>query len=258
MSRVEVRREGGLAGRLEGKVALVTGGGQGVGLGIARALAAAGAQIALVDREAARVATAARELGALALVGDVVVPADAVRCCDETVARLGAIDVLVNNAHHVIGQPLLEVDDASLETVWSTGFLGAFNFMKAARPHLRRGASIVNIVSSVMLKTDTSGFALYAATKSAIRSMTRTLACEWGRDGIRVNALSPQTDSPAWTAWSAANPALAAKILSEIPAGYVGDAERDVGPVAVFLASDASRYVTGSLVLADGGRGQLR
>ncbi|MFO0690607.1 MAG: SDR family oxidoreductase [Myxococcota bacterium] len=243
---------------LEGKVALVTGGGQGVGLGIARALVAAGARVALVDREAGRVAEAARAIDALALVGDVVVPGDAVRCCDEAVARLGGLDVLVNNAHQVIGQPLLEVDDASLETVWSTGFLGTFNFMKAARPHLRRGASIVNVVSSVMLKTDTSGFALYAATKTAIRSMTRTLACEWGRDGIRVNALSPQTESPAWKTWSAANPALAAKILSEIPVGYVGDAERDVGPVAVFLASDAARYVTGSLVLADGGRGQLR
>lgn len=243
---------------LDGRVALVTGGGQGVGLGIARALAAAGARVALVDREAERVERAAAGIDGVALLGDVVRPEDALRCCDETVARLGRLDVLVNNAHHVIGERLLDVTDESLETVWSTGFLGAFNFMKAARPHLRRGASIINVVSSVMLKTDTSGFALYAATKTAIRSMTRTLACEWGPDGIRVNALSPQTDSPAWQRWSAGNPELAARILSEIPLGHVGDAERDVGPVAVFLASDASRYVTGSLVLADGGRGQLR
>jgi meso-butanediol dehydrogenase / (S,S)-butanediol dehydrogenase / diacetyl reductase len=244
--------------RLDGKVALVTGGGQGVGLGIARAMASAGARVALVDRVAERAQRAAAEIGGIALVGDVVSPADAVRCVDDAVRRLGRLDVLVNNAHQVIGQPLLEVTDESLETVHTTGFLGVFNFMKAARPHLGRGASIINIVSSVMLKTDTSGFALYAATKTAIRSMTRTVACEWGRDGIRVNALSPQTDSPAWAVWSAANPEKAAKILSEIPAGYVGDAERDVGPVAVFLASDAARYVTGSLVLADGGRGQLR
>lgn len=243
---------------LDGRVALVTGGGQGVGLGIARAFVAAGARVALVDRERERVERAAAEIGGLALVGDVVLPEDAARCCDETVARLGRLDVLVNNAHHVIGQALLDVSDESLETVWSTGFLGAFNFMKAARPHLGRGASVINVVSSVMLKTDTSGFALYAATKTAIRSMTRTLACEWGPDGIRVNALSPQTDSPAWQRWSQANPERAARILSEIPLGQVGDAERDVGPVAVFLASDASRYVTGSLVLADGGRGQLR
>jgi len=247
--------------RLDGRVALVTGGGQGVGLGIARALAAAGARLVLVDRVGERARDAASTFaapGAIGLAGDVVLPSDAVRCVEETLARFGRLDVLVNNAHHVIGQPLLEVTDESLETVHATGFLGAFNFMKAARPHLRRGASVINVVSSVMLKTDTSGFALYAATKTAIRSMTRTLACEWGPDGIRVNALSPQTDYPAWAAWSAANPEKAAKILAEIPAGHVGDAERDVGPVAVFLASDASRYVTGSLVLADGGRGQLR
>jgi NAD(P)-dependent dehydrogenase (short-subunit alcohol dehydrogenase family) len=244
--------------RLDGKVALVTGGGQGVGLGIARAMAAAGARVALVDRVAERAEQAAAEIGGIGLGGDVVSPADAVRCVEETVRRLGRLDVLVNNAHQVIGQSLLEVTDESLEVVYATGFLGAFNFMQAARPHLERGASILNLVSSVMLKPDTSGFALYAATKTAIRSLTRTVACEWGRDGIRVNALSPQTDSPAWTVWSAAHPEAAAKILSEIPVGYVGDAERDVGPVAVFLASDAARYVTGSLVLADGGRGQLR
>lgn len=244
--------------RLDGKVALVTGGGQGVGLGIARALAAAGARIAIVDRVAERAEQAAAEVGGIGLGGDVVSPADAARCVGETVRRLGRLDVLVNNAHQVIGQSLLDVTDESLDVVYSTGFLGAFNFMQAARPHLSRGASVLNIVSSVMLKPDTSGFALYAATKTAIRSLTRTVACEWGRDGIRVNALSPQTDSPAWTAWSAAHPEAAAKILSEIPVGYVGDAERDVGPVAVFLASDAARYVTGSLVLADGGRGQLR
>ncbi len=244
--------------RLDGKVALVTGGGQGVGLGIARAMAAAGARVALVDRIGERAEEAAAALDGIGLAGDVVSPSDAARCVAETVRRLGSIDVLVNNAHQVIGQPLLEVTDESLDTVYSTGFLGAFNFMKAARPRLRRGASVINIVSSVMLKPDTTGFALYAATKTAIRSMTRTVACEWGQDGIRVNALSPQTDSPAWRAWSDANPALAARIHSEIPAGYVGDAERDVGPVAVFLASDAARYITGSLVLADGGRGQLR
>lgn len=244
--------------RLDGKVALVTGGGQGVGLGIARAMVAAGARVAVVDRIADRAEQAAAAIGGIGLAGDVVSPVDARSCVDETVRRLGRLDVLVNNAHHVIGQSLLDVTDESLETVHATGFLGTFNFMKAARPHLGRGASIINIVSSVMLKTDTTGFALYAATKTAIRSMTRTVACEWGPDGIRVNALSPQTDSPAWTTWSAAHPELAAKILSEIPVGRVGDAERDVGPVAVFLASDAARYITGSLVLADGGRGQLR
>lgn len=145
-----------------------------------------------------------------------------------------------------------------LETVWSTGFLRAFNVMEAAEPHLRDGGSVINVVSSVMLKQDTSGFALYAATKTAIRSLTRTAAMEWGARGIRVDALSPQTTSPAWEDWSAANPDAASKILSEVPLGHIGEASADVGPVAVHLASDASRYMTGGLLLADGGRGHLR
>jgi NAD(P)-dependent dehydrogenase (short-subunit alcohol dehydrogenase family) len=107
-----------------------------------------------------------------------------------------------------------------------------------------------------MLKTDTSGFALWR--RRAHPGLTRTVAVEWGGDGIRVNALSPQASSPAWEQWSAANRTAADAIVAEIPLGYLGDAERDVGPVAVFLASDAARYVTGSLVLADGGRGHLR
>jgi NAD(P)-dependent dehydrogenase (short-subunit alcohol dehydrogenase family) len=249
--------------RLDGKVALVTGGGQGVGLGIAKALGAAGAAVAVLDIDPSRAAAAAAELQARGVavsshLADVADAAQVRAAVDGVVQHHGRLDVVVNNAHTVIPGRVLDITEDDLETVWSTGFLGAWNVMQAARPHLGRGASIINIVSSVMLKQNTSGFALYAATKTAMRSLTRTVAVEWGVDGIRVNALSPQTTSPAWKEWSAANPDLAATILSEIPAGYVGDAETDVGPVAVFLAAEASRYLTGGLVLADGGRGHLR
>jgi NAD(P)-dependent dehydrogenase (short-subunit alcohol dehydrogenase family) len=249
--------------RLDGRVALVTGAGQGVGLGIAKALGAAGAAIAVLDIDAARAAGATdalRTLGwsATAHVADVADEVQVRAAVAELVREHGRLDVVVNNAHTVIPGRVLDITEEELDTVWSTGFLGAWNVMQATRPHLRPGASIINVVSSVMLKQDTSGFALYAATKTAIRSLTRTVAVEWGADGIRVNALSPQTTSPAWVEWSAANPEAAATILSEIPAGYIGDAEADVGPVAVFLAADASSYMTGGLVLADGGRGHLR
>lgn len=248
---------------LDGRVALVTGAGQGVGLGIARALARAGAVIGVLDLDGDRAAEAASgiaELGVLTvpLAADVADPTQVDAAVAALVERTGGLDIVVNNAHTVVPGRVLDIDEVALETVWSTGFLGTFNLCQAARPHLGPGASVINIVSSVMLKTDTSGFALYAATKSAIRSLTRTLSMEWGSDGIRVNALSPQTTSPAWESWAEANAAAAATIRGEIPLGYLGDPETDVGPVAVFLASDASRYVTGSLVLADGGRGHLR
>lgn len=249
--------------RLDGKVALVTGGGQGVGLGIAKALGAAGATIAVLDIDPGRASSAVDALrglehAATAHVADVADDAQVRSAIAEVLGEHRQLDVVVNNAHTVIPGRVLDITEDDLDTVWSTGFLGAWNVMQAARPHLVRGASIINIVSSVMLKQDTSGFALYAATKTAMRSLTRTVAVEWGAEGIRVNALSPQTTSPAWVEWSAANPDAAATILSEIPAGYIGDAEADVGPVAVFLASDASAYLTGGLVLADGGRGHLR
>jgi NAD(P)-dependent dehydrogenase (short-subunit alcohol dehydrogenase family) len=249
--------------RLDGKVALVTGAGQGVGLGLALAMAEAGAAISVLDIDPTRAADAVAALTdegrrAGAVVADVADPEAVATAVAETVAAHGRLDIVVNNAHTVIGGPLLGVSEADLETVWSTGLLGTFNVMKAAVGHLPRGGSIINIVSSVMLKQDTSGFALYAATKTAIRSLTRTAAVEWGGRGIRVNALSPQTTSPAWEEWAAANPEKAAVIEGEIPLGYVGDARADVGPVAVFLASDASSYLTGGLLLADGGRGHLR
>lgn len=248
---------------LTGRIALVTGAGQGVGLGIARALAKAGAGIGVLDIDPIRADAAAANLATLGvpvhpLTADVADEHQVAAAVATLIDTAGRIDIVVNNAHTVIPGRVLDIDEAALETVWGTGFLGAFNVCHAVRPHLRDGASVINIVSSVMLKTDTSGFAMYAATKSAMRSLTRTLAMEWGSAGIRVNALSPQTTSPSWESWSAANAAAAAVILTEIPMGYVGEAEADVGPVAVFLASDASRYVTGSLVLADGGRGHLR
>ncbi len=249
--------------RLNGKVALVTGAGQGVGLGIAQALAEAGAAIAVLDIDPGRAAEATSSLTAaghtaVAVVADVADPSAVDAAVASVVASLGRLDVVVNNAQTVRTGPVLQVTPDDLETVWSTGFLGAFNTLKAAEPHLRDGGSVINVVSSVMLKPDTSGFVLYAATKTALRSLTRTAAMEWGPRGIRVNALSPQTTSPAWEDWSAANPDAAAKILTEVPLGHIGEAHRDVGPVAVFLASDASRYMTGGLLLADGGRGHLR
>jgi NAD(P)-dependent dehydrogenase (short-subunit alcohol dehydrogenase family) len=108
------------------------------------------------------------------------------------------------------------------------------------------------------LKPDTTTFALYASTKEAIRSLTRTAACELAAHGIRVNALIPLATSPSFSAWADENPDDYQVILDTIPLGRMGDGELDVGPAAVFLASEAAHYVTGTTLLADGGRGYLR
>ena len=174
------------------------------------------------------------------------------------VEAFGSIDILVNNAQIVRAGPVLSVTEDDAAVVWGSGVLGTLDGMWACRPYLEGGGSIINVASSVMLKQNTSGFALYAATKSAIRSITRTAAVEWGAAGIRVNAISPQTTSPSFRDWSAANPEPSNRILSEIPLGYFGDPQHDVGPVAVFLAGPEAHYMTGSLILVDGGRGHLR
>lgn len=249
---------------LAGEVALVTGGGQGIGLGIATAFAAAGATVVLADLDLPRAEAAAAELhrdsgaDAVALRCDVGSREEIAAALDATVARWGRLDVLVNNAHDVRVGPIDALTSADVEESWRTGVLGCIRAMQIAHPHLCGGGRIINVVSPAMLKSNPAGFGLYASCKEAIRTLTRTAAVEWGRDGIRVNALAPQAASPAWADWSAANPAAADQIRREVLLGRIGDAVADVGPVAVFLASAASRYVTGSLLGADGGRGYLR
>jgi NAD(P)-dependent dehydrogenase (short-subunit alcohol dehydrogenase family) len=250
-------------GQLSSKVAIITGGGQGVGLGIATAFARAGASLMLSGRDLAKLEKAAASLdlagGNVAVIAaDVTLRADADTTIAATVERFGRIDILVNNAQStVFGIPLVEFDDEQMSTVLGSGLMGTIYHMQAAYPHLKeRGGSVINMGSREGIYGG-KGFGIYAATKEAIRGWSRVAAREWGADKIRVNVLCPAALSPASKEYLGNNPEIAKAYLADISLGYFGDPEQDIGPVATFLASDDSRYMTGQTLNADGGMEML-
>ncbi|CAN7191436.1 SDR family NAD(P)-dependent oxidoreductase [Phenylobacterium sp. LjRoot225] len=253
-----------MTGRLAGKVAVITGAGQGIGLGIARAFIAAGADLVITGRDEGRLARAAEELAAIggrvaASAGDAGDPAAAQRAVQTALDRFGGLDVLVNNAQSSKpGTPLEETDEATLRMTLGSGLFGTFHHMQAAFPHLqaRGGGSIINFGSREGIFGGV-GFGAYAATKEAIRGLSRVAAREWGRHGVRVNVLCPAALSPKAVTYLEEHPAEAEMYRREISLGRFGDPEDDIGSVALFLACDDSRYVTGQTINVDGGQMML-
>jgi len=248
-------------GSLEGKVAVVTGAGQGVGQGIALALATEGASIAVLGRTPQKLEAACERLRARGVEAEPfpcdVMDTDRVPALLDGVAdRFGGIDILVNNAYSGAYGPLLSLSDTEFQRGFRSGPFATFAFMKASHPHLKRrgGGVIVNLVTSAMVRWDLRTYGAYAAAKVAIRSLTRTAANEWGPDNIRVNAVAPHAMSPAYEKWQAANPERAAAFCESIPLGYVGDCEQDIGRAVVMLCGPDARYLTGATVPLDGGQ----
>lgn len=245
---------------LNGRVALVTGAGQGVGRGIAIAFARAGARVVLTGRTLAKLERVAGEIGGgLALEADMTERAQIARVVERIEAEYGRLDCLVNAAYDVrVGLfDALTADDARAD--WNSGFNGPLRCMQACFPLLARSkGNVINVGAATGLKPDTTTFTLYASTKEALRSLTRTAAMEWASHGIRVNALIPLATSPSFGEWGEANPDAYRTILESIPLKFLGDPVTDVGPGAVFLASDDAHYLTGTTLMLDGGRGYLR
>ena len=248
-------------GSLDGKVAIITGAGQGVGEGIALALAKEGVAIVATGRtQSTLLATCAKieAVGgqALAVVGDVMKPDDIARVVEQTLARFGGIDILVNNAQIIHNHPLDDIDDKMFAEVFDSGPLATFRFMKAVRPHLtaRGGGSIINLASSAPVRWDAKGFGVYSAAKQAIRSLSRAAAHEWARDRIRVNVIAPFASSPALDHWVEVDPEAAQAMLATIPLGRIGDPERDIGRAVVFLVGPDAGYVTALTMPLDGGQ----
>lgn len=246
------------SGALAGRRALVTGASRGIGEALALGLAAAGADIALAGRDRAaldRVAEAVRERGrqAVPVVLDVADARGIDRVFATAAAALGGLDILVNNAGVEEVRPSLAVDEALWDRIVDTNLKGAFFCARAAALLMkpRGGGAILNLCS-LTSEVGVPGAVPYGASKTGLVGMTRALAAEWAKDGIRVNGIGPGYFRTALTEVFYRDEAWQQRMLAAIPAGRFGRMEDLVGP-AVFLCSDAAAYVTGQVLYVDGG-----
>ena len=242
---------------LEGKSALVTGGGTGIGRAIALGLAAQGANVAVANRtsvEAARgVATEIEAMGrkSIALQGDVADPEDAENFVKQVLTSFGGLDIVVNNAGTTRDSLLVRMSEADWDTVLDTNLKGAFLVTRAAIKSMmkQRSGKIVNI-SSVMGLVGNPGQANYSASKAGLIGLTRSIAKEVGSRNIQVNAVAPGFIDTSMTQTLSAD--VRESIIQRIPAGRLGKPEDVVGAV-IFLCGDAADYITGHTLTVDGG-----
>jgi len=242
-----------------GRVALVTGGGRGMGRAVALALAQCGAAVAVVSRTPAELdevtgRIAARGGTALGVPLDMAAATAPAAALAATVTRFGRLDMLINCAGQVVRAPAAETLPADWDALLALNVKTMAETCRLALPHLRRrpGANIVNM-SSITGLVGTRGRAAYAATKMAILGYTRVLAHELADDGIRVNAVAPGfIDTAFVTPYLADAPGRRAAVLAHIPLGRIGTADEVAWPI-VFLASPAASYITGQTLVVDGG-----
>ena len=244
---------------LQNKVALVTGAGQGVGQGIALAVAGEGAKVEVTGRTLSKLENTCKlieERGGQALAVECEVKsAESLSACVETVVgHLGGLQILVNNAQEVPLGTLHQVSDEAFTAGFESGPLATLRMMKLCYPHLKGDGVIVNLASSAGKRWDMSGYGAYAATKEAIRSLTRAAACEWGPDGIRTNVIMPHAKSPGLAWWIENKPEEAAEFIQSIPQRRVGDCEQDIGRFVALLCGEGSAYVNGQTIGLDGGQ----
>lgn len=246
-----------------GKTAVITGAGQGVGKGIAMALSAHKANVALVGRTLSKVREVADQIiqkggSATAIECDVKNKSDIEKAILQTIEKFSSIDFLVNNAQEVPLGNLLHVDDEAFENGWKSGPLATFRFMKLCHPYLKGGGKIINLASSSALRADSEGYGAYASVKEAIRAISRTAAVEWGQDNILVNCIMPLAKSTGMEWWMNERPEEASAFVQTIPLGRVGDCKDDIGEAVCHLFSDGMSYITGSTIMLDGGQAFLR
>jgi NAD(P)-dependent dehydrogenase (short-subunit alcohol dehydrogenase family) len=246
--------------RLAGHVAVVTGGGKGIGRGIARLFAREGATVVVADIDAEAGEVTAAELAELGTPGefahtDVTQKDQVVAAVSRATANYGRLDVVVNNAIKLSPNVLLEQKtDEMLESLLRSGVKATWWAMQAAFPTMRdQGRGRIINMYSIDAESGAWNRGDYIATKQAILGLTRSAGAEWARYGITVNAIAPAAAGSVFEEYARADPSFVEMSARIKPMGRVGYPEPDIAPVAAFLASDDARYVTGEMIHVDGG-----
>lgn len=248
--------------RLKGKVSIITGGGKGIGFGIAKAFAEEGSDIVITGRTIETLEKAKRELEdtynarVIALVADGSNREDVKKVINETIKNFKKINVVVNNAQiSKSGVSLIDHSTEDFNMAIMSGLYATFYYMQEAFPYLKETkGSVINFASGAGL-FGKPGQSSYAAAKEGIRGLSRVAATEWASYGININLVCPLAMTENLVKWKEAYPDLYDKTIKGIPMGRFADPKDDIGKLCVFLASDDAKYMTGETITMQGGSG---
>ena len=248
--------------KMKSKTVIITGGGKGIGFGVATAFAKEGADIVITGRQESALAQAKEKLESAYgirvgyVAGDLGLEETAAKVVAKAIEMTGRLDVLINNAQaSKSGVMLADHTKADFDLAIYSGLYATFFMMRAAFPYLKETqGSVINFASGAGL-AGRLGQASYAAAKEGIRWLSRVAASEWGEYGINVNVVCPLVETEQLRKWKEEYPDVYAKTIKGVPLGRFGDAEKDIGRTCLFLASEDASYISGETITLQGGSG---